>query len=377
MADREHLSICHIVAPGKVGGLERVVQGLARGHHEAGLTVHVISVIAPGDDEHPFTTPLREAGVSVQELRLPGRAVLQEVREVYARLRSLAPNVVHCHGYRPDLLHGTIARLMGIPVVTTEHGSSKLGGRTALFEWLQVRLFRSATAVVAVSSPIARRLEAEGVPSRLIHVIPNGWAGGTPLLSRASARAQLGIPREVTVVAFVGRLIPAKGPDVFVRALLELDDPTVLAVVIGDGSEREALESLVRSAGVEDRFLFVGHQDNAAPLFSAFDLFVLSSRTEGTPIVLFEAMSAGVPAVVTNVGGVPDVVGESAALRVPSEDATAIAAAVRSVLDYPEEGRCRAEEALRRLKSEFHADLWLQRHEDLYRRAVREPGPTR
>lgn len=366
------LSICHICAPGEVGGLERVVQGLALGHHRRGLRVEVISVIEPGEGPHAFADPLREGGVPVHEVRLPSRAVLQERRAVRDLLKAHRPDVLHCHGYRPDILHGTTARSLGIPTVSTEHGSSKLGGKTAFFEWLQVRLFRKAGGVVAVSTPIAERLVREdGVPGHLVHMIPNGWTGGTEFLDRDTARRELGLERDGTVVAFVGRLIPAKGPDVFVDALLELDDPAVTAVVIGDGADRPGLEERVRQAGRESRFRFLGSVNPAAPLFRAFDLFVLSSRTEGTPIVLFEAMAAGVPAVVAAVGGVPDVVGDRAALLVPPVDPPALARAIREALADPDASHARARSGVGRVEDEFGAERWLARHEELYRAVAR------
>lgn len=365
------LSICHVVAPGPVGGLERVVQGLALGHHRQGHRVSVISVIGPDPEPHPFALPLLEAGVDVREVRLPSSAVLRERRAVREALRALSPDVVHSHGYRPDILHGSTARSLGIPTATTEHGSSKLGGTTAFFEWLQVKLFRFSQAVIAVSAPIARRLGSQGVPADRIHVIPNGWAGGAELLPRREARQELGIDPGATAVGFVGRFIDAKGPDVFVDALLRLREPDLVAGMIGDGTLLEELRARVASAGREADFRFAGFRANAAPLFSAFDLFVLSSRTEGTPIVLFEAIAAGVPVVVTRVGGVPDVVGEEEAILVPPEDPGALALAVQSCLDDPAAARARAERASQRLASHFGAETWLQRHETVYREISR------
>jgi glycosyltransferase involved in cell wall biosynthesis len=368
--------VCHICAPGDVGGLERVIQGLALGHHQRGLQPEVISVIGPDDDDpHPFAAPLLDGGVPVHELRLHPRAYLAERRAVRRLLETRRPRVVHFHGYRPDILHGSLARSLGIATVTTEHGSSKLGGTAALFEWVQTKLFRRASGVVAVSTPIAERLVNEdGVPGELVHMIPNGWTPGTEFLSREAARRELGIGPEETLVAFVGRLIPAKGPDVFVDALLQVESPSVTALVIGDGADRTELEERVRAAGQEDRFRFMGTINPAAPLFRAFDLFVLSSRTEGTPIVLLEAMAAGVPLVVTAVGGVPDVVGDDAALVVPPLEPSTMADAVRSALADPAAARGRVEAATRRVENEFSADLWLDRHEALYRSVAADPA---
>jgi glycosyltransferase involved in cell wall biosynthesis len=169
----------------------------------------------------------------------------------------------------------------------------------------------------------------------------------------------------------VGRLVPAKGADVFVDAVSILGDLRFCAVVIGEGAERPRLEAAIRTAKQEDKILLAGHVDDAAPLFKAFDLFVLSSRTEGTPITLFEAMAAGVPVVATAVGGVPHVLSSREALLVPPEDPRALAQGIRSALSAPQDSAERAERASKRLESDFTADQWLQRHELVYREVAR------
>jgi glycosyltransferase involved in cell wall biosynthesis len=208
------------------------VQALATGHARQGLDVSVISLLVPGNAAgHPFSRPLKPAGVRVHELEFPSKAVFRERRAVRELLRMICPDVVHTHWYRPDVLHATTARRLGIPTVTTEHGSSKLGGKTAVYEWIQRASFRRFQAIVAVSMPIAERLVLEGVPRSKVHLIPNGWAGGVDFLDRASARRRLGLPNDRPVVGYVGRLIPAKGPDVFVVSSRE----AVLAPPLANG----------------------------------------------------------------------------------------------------------------------------------------------
>ena len=124
MTPTQPLSILHIANPGPVGGLERVLQALAIGQCRRGHRVRVALVVEPAQEQHSLVDPLRAAGVEVEILRLPARAYLRErrlIRELCARFR---PDVVHTHGYRPDLLDAGIARSMGVPTVTTVHGSS-------------------------------------------------------------------------------------------------------------------------------------------------------------------------------------------------------------------------------------------------------------
>jgi len=116
-----------------------------------------------------------------------------------------------------------------------------------------------------------------------------------------------------------------------------------------------------------DQVSFHGTVLNAGRMLKAFDVLVLSSRTEGTPMILFEAMEAEVPVVTTRVGGVPDVVTEQEAILVPSEDVGALALGIRRVLDNPTDASQRAQRAGRRLRQNFSAELWLDAYEDLYR----------
>jgi glycosyltransferase involved in cell wall biosynthesis len=159
-----------------------------------------------------------------------------------------------------------------------------------------------------------------------------------------------------------------KGCDVFLKAFATLPDLPLLATVVGDGPERVALESQAASLGLQDRIKFVGQINNAAPLFSAFDLFVLSSHSEGTPITLFEAMAVGVPIVATRVGGVPDILSETEGRLVPPGSHEDLSRAIRAVYSDPGDAQKRAVQAQYRLASDYALRPWLAGYEDIYRR---------
>jgi len=126
--------------------------------------------------------------------------------------------------------------------------------------------------------------------------------------------------------------------------------------------------------GLTDRLYWLGLVPDAGLLASAFDVFVLSSRTAGTPIALLEAMAARLPIVATAVGGVPDVVSKDEAWLVPSEDPAALAAALDAALAAdPARARAHGEAARRRVERDFHPDAWLGAHEALYA-SVRRAG---
>ena len=360
------LRILHTLAPAPAGGLETVVHQLAIGQHRRGHTVQVHAFVEPGP-EHPFEAPLRAAGVDVVMRQLPGRAYVRTWRAAAEQVRSFAPDVVHSHGYRSDLLDAEAARRLGVPTVTTVHGSSFLGGASQFFERLQLWSLRRFQAVISVSAPLTGSLVEAGVPGAMIQEIPNAWSGRTPSLDRGEARSALGLPPEgPPVIGFVGRLIPIKNAALLLEALQGIPDLPWQAVLVGDGPERDALEQQIRGTPIQDRVLFAGGRDAAGDLFPAFDLYVLSSKSEGTPMVLFEAMAARVPVVATAVGGVPDVMGAGALLVHPG-DPGALAEALRASLLDPAAARGRAEMAWTRLNEIYGPERWLDRHDRVYR----------
>jgi len=157
-----------------------------------------------------------------------------------------------------------------------------------------------------------------------------------------------------------------KGLDVLVDALPSLTDLPVQLTVIGDGPERRALEARAYQGASGARITWAGVIPDAARLLSAFDVIVISSRTEGTPMILLESMALAVPIVSTAVGGIPDVVSSAEAILVPSNDPVALAAAIRSVHDQPEKAEQRARRAAARLTTDFSTEAWLARYEQLY-----------
>jgi len=354
--------------------MERVVEALAAGHQRRGHRVAVAAVFTPGRAEPPLLASLRRSGVDVHPIQLPGRRYLRERVTIGRLCAALRPDVVHTHGYRPDVLDAGVARRYGAPVVTTVHGFTGGDWKNRLYEYLQVRAYRRFDAVVAVSRPMTEQLARAGVPAERIHCIPNAWAGEAPTLSRDAARRALGLPATGFVIGWVGRFSREKGPDVLVQAMPWLADLPVTAAMVGDGPARAAAQAQATRLGVADRIAWPGAVPDAARLLPAFDVFALSSRTEGTPIVLFEAMAAGVPVVASRVGGVPDVVGDAEAVLVPGENPRALADALRGVIADPASAGARAGAARRRLETEFAAEPWFEQYEGLYRAVQKAPG---
>jgi len=122
------------------------------------------------------------------------------------------------------------------------------------------------------------------------------------------------------VVAIVGRLTEVKDHDFFLRAFAAWNRVGAIAHIIGDGHLRPALEQKARELGIADRVRFLGTRDDPEVFYREADLVVLTSRNEGTPLTILEAMAAGVPVLATAVGGVPDLLGDDRGVMVPRGD---------------------------------------------------------
>jgi glycosyltransferase involved in cell wall biosynthesis len=361
------LTVLHVTAPARFGGLESVVCSLSAGQRSAGHRVHVAATLTGDDPAHPFVRAARETGAEVHAIVASSREYRKEWAALTELCRRIRPSVVHTHGYRSDVMAGAVARRLGIPAVATVHGFVRGSWKSRLYEWLQLRSYRRFDAVAAVSRPQVGEIAAAGVDAARIHLIPNAFSGRVDRSARAAVRAEMGLAPELFHVGWVGRLSREKGADVLLEALPELSDLPVQLSFVGDGPERPALEARARELGVAERVRWHGFVEDASRLLPALDAFVLSSRTEGTPICLLEAMSAETPIVATRVGGVPDVVGPDEALLVPAEDSAAIARAVREVYADPERARGRVQAATRRLAERYDPSAWFDRYVALYR----------
>lgn len=367
------LSVVHALAPARFGGLESVVHTLATGQAALGQEVTVVGVFTEDPKGHPFWSALQSvSGVRVVPLVLRRGQYFAERRRTAEILREFGANVLHTHGYRPDILLGTVGRSLGVTTVTTMHGFTHGGWKNRFYERLQVRAVRRFDAVVAVSEELGQDLRRAQVPVGAIHVLPNAWAPSEEPFPRAQARSALGLPENGPVVGWVGRLSAEKGPEVALDALAALGAGGSRLSFIGDGPMQAELARRAEAEGMTARICWHGVVPGAARFLRAFDALAITSWTEGTPIVLLEAMAAGVPIVTTAVGGIPDVVSDAEAVLVEPGDAQGIAAGLGPILASDPSVRQRVEAARIRLDREFAVDPWVRRYIDIYRTCL--PG---
>lgn len=332
-------ALCLLVTQGGGGGAQRYVLDLARALKEQyRVTVAAGEAIAG----RALLDAAAANGIAVHQLRYLRRAIRprDDVRAIFELARFFRAGkfaIVHTNSSKADVLGAVAARLVRPRprVVSTIHGWVFLEPMGRLRRALYVLLERIAARLRDQTIFLSRLDQTAAATARIGNphnqkVIPLG-IGNVTAQDRATARRRIGLPDlppAATVVGTVANLYPTKGLDMLIRAAKTVTDalPDVRFVVIGEGPLRPRLEQHISKSKLNDRVFLVGSRPDAASLLAALDVFVLSSRKEGTPYVLLEAAAARLPVVATSVGGIPELLAhEKNGLLVPPDDPVALA----------------------------------------------------
>lgn len=316
--------------------------------------------------------PVRDLGVG---RRIYGPSGVAGLLRLIGHARRFRPHVIHGYLFGPNLFAVLAGRALGVPAVVVAKrnvDAFETPRQAALQRWIH----RAATHVTAVSATVADTVVAMGVPRAHITVIPNG-VDAARFASATPAREALGVNGASAVIGSVGCLAPRKDYGTLLEALALLRErhPGVRLVLVGDGPERAALERRAQALELGSRVRFLGERPDVERLLPAMDVFVLSSREEGIPNALLEAMAAGRPAVATAVGGTREILadGETGWL-VPASSPPALAAALDDALSHPEEARRRGARAGAVARERLSIEAMVRSHERFYRAAAGRGG---
>jgi glycosyltransferase involved in cell wall biosynthesis len=377
-----------------MGGPALHVSYLTAGLRERGYeTILVAGSVGQGEQSMAYVA--EELGVPVMTIPhlhreiSPIRDLLATVR--LARIiRAERPTILHTHTAKAGAVGRVAALLAGRRrppiIVHTFHGHVLRGYfgrfRTGVFRLLERWLARITDALVAVSPEVRDELVGFGVaPASKFRVIRLGIELDERLArddaARAETRRVMGIADDRFVVGWIGRMTAVKRTDVVLRSFRRLRDDGVNAVLcmVGDGPDRRTVEDLAGELGVMRDCLFPGYQEDVGPFFAAFDVFVLPSGNEGTPVTAIEALASGCPVVATRVGGLPDVVtdGEDGFLVEPGDVEDVAARLARLAGDQGLRARMAAA-GRERMRGRYAVDRLIDDIDRLYRDLLERKG---
>jgi glycosyltransferase involved in cell wall biosynthesis len=371
--------IAFILTPVEFGGAEKVSLTFLKNFDRSRFQILPILFTRPWERENHFERKLKEENCAFFQVPVAQTKkgdylrVMRCYRIVHRMLKDNSFDLIHTNGYFADIVGIPVARILGIPSISTCHGFISTDAKLKLYNKLDKIMLRLSDRIIAVSQGIKEDLIHNGIAGSRVAVIQNAVNGnrGTESFSqtRSKKRHALGLSEQDFVIGFVGRLSQEKGIEhlIHAAALLTNANVPVKLLLVGEGPQRNSLETLSVEKGVKDRVQFAGFQSDAESWLDCFDVFALPSLTEGTPMALLEAMSCGVPVVASAVGGVPYVIesGKNGILVSPGKTQD-IKDAMHLLYKNKDLRNSLSKEAQRTIKMKYDVEDWINKIETEY-----------
>jgi glycosyltransferase involved in cell wall biosynthesis len=301
--------------------------------------------------------------------------VIASIRELATRTNA---EIVHAHGYKADIYGYFALRGSAVPLVSTCHTWYDNNRLVTLYGMADRLVLRNYAAVVAVSDEVKERLLNAGVREDKIHLVRNG-IDLRPFDNAPPSLRDDSISDRPAIVGLVGRLSIEKGVDIFLHAaahvLAEL--PSTKFVVVGEGPDRDKLESLIDELKLRKSVSMLGRRDDMPSVYASLDIMVSASRQEGLPMAILEGMASSRPLIATSVGAVPTMVlDDRTGVMVPPENAALLASSIVALLRDPARRQRLGASARKLIEDEFSADRMTADYLRVYEEAVSQ-GKTK
>jgi glycosyltransferase involved in cell wall biosynthesis len=360
------MKIAHVVDSMEVGGAETLVAQLCRLQREQGHDPRVYAVGALG----PLGERMRAEGFAVEAD--VGRHLPEATRNFYRLFKEARPDVVHLHNPTPTIYAAPAARMVGVHSIVSTRHSLVAPPRRVVAELKYAVAATCCDWIAGICDATVSNLKS-------LHSVPAGkivrvYNGAEPM--RRVAKEDWPAKNGFTLL-YVGRLAPVKNHALLLKAFhaalaarSELRGPELRLWMVGEGGERAALEGLASQLGIAAQVTFWGQQLDVAPFFSAADAFIMSSHSEGLPMSLLQAFSLGMPAVVTDVGGMAEVV-RLAQAGFTVIDAAGMAAAILRLAGGSAEREQFSKNAKAAFQARYTLPVMAAAYMDLYRETPR------
>lgn len=329
------IRVLHVVPDFRPGGAERMVVHLIRSLDDREFQVGVVSLYGPTGSE--LERELADNSIPVWYLGKSSGLDLRMFGLLNGIFRKFRPHIIHTHLYVGRYVW-PVAKFCGISrLVHTVHSVASREA-TRLGQLIQYVAFHTGVVPVAIAAEVYRSVR-KVYRTKICHYIPNG----IPLevyqssnLTPHQWRSQEGFSLDSLLFVNVARLSPPKNHKLLIEAFACVSRivPDVHLLLVGEGPERVRIEGLIEMWGVRNCIHLLGHRTDITDILSGCDVFVLASDWEGNPLSVMEAMTAGLPVISTDAGGVPELLDNGqAGLIVPRGNVAALAGAMQTLRD--------------------------------------------
>ena len=331
--------------------------------------------------QNVFAQAVRDAGINIDVIDERFRFDWRVIAAMRAILRMRQPDIIQTHNVKSHFLVKLLALSRHFPWIAFHHGYTSTNLKMRAYNKLNLWSLPAADRVVTVCGSFATDLSREGVSPNKIVIQHNSIRG--PLNAtdeeKVLTRQKLQLTDGERVILSVGRFSREKAHIDLIRAVAHMQTVSPLTgfrlVLIGEGPEEETLRQEAQRLGLKPHIVFAGHTHDVRPYYAISDLLVLPSHSEGSPNVLLEAMSARLPIVATNVGGIPEIVQHNkTALLVPPSDPRLMGFAIHRLLTEPQLALRLGAEASRVAASQYSPESYASALIKVYRQLLTEKG---
>jgi len=370
--------ILHLRSSGGLYGAEQVILNLARELNALDCTNHIVCFNNISQDPHlELLDEAKKTKLSAFAIDCRGRFDRQVATRIRELIRSNDIDVLHCHDYKARLFGLWAAKGLDLRKIATNHLWTRSSLRIRAYEAIDGMLFNGFDSVVAVSELIEDECRPYMFRKNRLTCIPNGidprrFALDNREEQRKATRAQLGLKENDLVIGNVARLSIEKDQAMLLRAFKTLTELSTeqshRLLIVGDGPDKDALIALSEQLGIGDQCLFAGVRNDIPQMLNCLDVYVQSSKREGLPIVILEAMAAATAIVSTKAGGVPKVIADREHGRlVDIGDADQLAQVLNEVLSNGDDRRKLGQRARHLVEAQFSAHAMAKRYLEFYR----------
>ncbi|NCN07235.1 glycosyltransferase family 4 protein [Candidatus Falkowbacteria bacterium] len=355
--------ILYVITQTEWGGAQKYLYDLVT---SPGALNYEISVAVGKNHDETLINKLESKGIKTIKLKYMVRPIspindILAVWELRRLFKTTKPDIIHTSSSKPSIQGSYAFRLSGLKkskLIHTVHGWAFNENISLLYKKIY-HLTEKLTAkykdtIIFLSNYDKQSAKDHNIKIKNSVVIYNGLdISNLNFLDSDEARVKLNLPTDKIIIGTVANFYQTKGLEYFIRAVGELKNSDILGVVIGDGNLRPDLEELITKLDLKNNFLLLGKHDQASQYLKALDIYVSTSTKEGLPYSILEAMTANLPIIATNVGGVPEMINNKNGILIEPKNYKDLADKIKYLIDHKTESLELANQAKNYVTAKF------------------------
>ncbi len=312
----KRIKVLHLISSVSFLGAEQVIAELCRNNDTDKFIVYLGIISLTENVQVIFHNKINNDKIKIITFHCKRILDFSAVSEIRKFVHNQQVDILHTHGYKADF-YGVLVKLTkDKPLLFATVHNWMIGTlREKIYKLIDKFILKSYCKIIVVSKVLEDELICSGFNKQQICYIPNGVDVDAcrSSMCRDTARSMLSLDSDAFIIGCVASLTYEKAHEYLIEAVFSLvkEFPKLKVVLIGDGDRRTFLEKIAIEFNVSEYIFFTGYRSDIRKLYSAFDLFVLVSRTEGLPMALLEAMASGIPVIASAVGAIPDLIGNN------------------------------------------------------------------